>query len=74
MCVYFHVPFYGKLDGVFHWGFSYELLTIWGEQGMLLLKEFSREEGASETFESYGEEPVLPAGVPLLKGEEGGMQ
>lgn len=41
---------------------------------MLLLKEFSREEGASETFESYGEEPVLPAGVPLLKGEEGGMQ
>ena len=41
---------------------------------MLLLKEFSREEGASETLESYGEEPVLPAGVLLLRGEEGGMQ
>ena len=41
---------------------------------MLLLKEFSREEGASETFESHGEEPVAPAGLPSLRGEEGGKQ
>lgn len=62
MCVYFHVPFYGKLDGIFHWGFSYELLTIWAEWGRLLLKEFARAEGASVTFGSYGEEAGLPAG------------
>lgn len=74
MCVYFHVPFYGKLDGIFHRGFSYELLTIWGEQGRLLLKECAREKGASVTFESYGEEPGLPAGAPSLRGEEEGIQ
>lgn len=33
-----------------------------GEQGRLLLKEFVRAEGASVTFESYWEEPDLPAG------------
>lgn len=36
-----------------------------------MLKKFAREEGASEIFESYGEEPGLPAGVPLLRGKEG---
>lgn len=33
-----------------------------GEQGRLLLKEFARAEGASVTFESYWEDPDLPAG------------
>ena len=50
------------------------MLTIWGEQGRLLLKKFAREERASEIFESHGEEPGLPAGVPLLRGKEGGVQ
>lgn len=37
-------------------------------------RELVREEGASVTFESCGEEPGLPAGVLVLRGEEGGAQ
>lgn len=40
-----------------------------GRTGQAVAEKFSRAEGPSVTFESYGEEPGLPAGVPLLGGE-----
>lgn len=34
-----------------------------------MLKEFTREEGGSITFETYGEEPGLPVRAPLLRDQ-----